>query len=515
MIRYGRLTLLTVFAAACSHSTPTQPRVPTELRFAAQPTTVTTGAPINVQVRATDSSGNTVTTFTGVVSIAIGTNPGAATLKGTTSVAAVAGVATFATLAIDSAASGYTLTASAAGLPDATSLAFDILNGPSTMTVIAGGGQPGLTGYATNIRPAVRLTDFQGNPVAGISVTFTARGGGSVSGGAVLTNSNGVAQSGAWVLGTPGTDTLVASAAGATFPGNPTQILATSYAQAYPITLQPYGPTMPVAAQTAFNNAVAKWASVIYRPLAAQNLSGVTANACASGTPALSGSTTGVVIYAAVETIDGAGKILAEAGPCLGRPSGLTAVGLMLFDSADIGGLISAGTLNSVIEHEMGHVLGFGTEWGSCLSLPSNPPGTINDTYFSCPKAQAQFDSIGGGTYSGGNIVPVENCGEAPYVSPNCGAGTVNGHWREVAFVNELMVGFLPSNPQLSTVTIASLEDIGYTVNYAGADNYTHTFTVSPLTTGPRVFLMNDIWQGPRYVASPDGVIHLVRPGSR
>ena len=516
MIRFGSATLLAALvASACSHNTPTQPRVPAALLFVAQPTTVNAGAPMNFQVRAADSSGATVTTFTGLITIAIGANPDTGTLLGVTTVSALAGVASF-SLVIDQMGAGYTLTATTPGLPVATSSSFNILDGPSSLTVIAG-DQPGLTGYATNFRPAVKLTDVHGKPVPGISVTFTAKGGGSLgAGGSASTDSNGVAQSGIWTLGPPGTDTVVVSTGGGSFPGNPTSIVAVSYAQAYPITLQPYGPTMPAAAQTAFNLAVAKWKTVIYRPLPSVSLSGVTANACASGTPALSGSTTGVVIYAAVETIDGAGKILAEAGPCLGRSGGgLTAVGLMLFDSADIGGLISAGTLNSVIEHEMGHVLGFGTEWGSCLSLPSNPPGTINDTYFSCPKAQAQFDSIGGGSYSGGNIVPVENCGEAPYVSPNCGTGTVNGHWREVAFVNELMVGFLPSNPQLSVVTIASLEDIGYTVNYAGADNYTHTFTVSPVTTGPRVLLMNDIWQGPRYVATPDGVIHLVRPGSR
>jgi len=515
MIRVGHLALLAALvASACSHGTPTQPRVPAALLFVTQPTTVNAGAPVNLQIRAADSSGATVTAFAGLITIAIGANPDTATLLGVTTAAAQAGVASF-SVVIDQMGSGYTLTATTPGLPVATSSSFNILDGPSSMTTIAG-DQPGLTGYPTNFRPAVQLTDVHGNPVPGIPVTFTTKGGGSLAGGgSVSTDANGVAQSGIWTLGPPGTDTVVASASGGNFPGNPTNIVAVSYAQAYPITLQPYGPTMPAAAQTAFNNAVTKWQTVIYRPLPAQNLSGVTAGACAAGTPALSGSTTGVVIYAAVETIDGAGKILAEAGPCVGRSDGLTAVGYMLFDSADIGGLISAGALNSVIEHEMGHVLGFGTEWGSCLSLPSNPPGTINDTYFSCPKAQAQFDTIGGGTYTGGNIVPVENCGEAPFVSPSCGTGTVNGHWRQVAFVNELMVGFLPSNPQLSSVTIASLEDIGYTVNYAGADNYTHTFTVSPVTAGPRVQLMNDIWQGPRYVATADGVIHLVRPGIR
>ena len=95
---------------------------------------------------------------------------------------------------------------------------------------------------------------------------------------------------------------------------------------------------------------------------------------------------------------------------------------------------------------------------------------------------------MGGTTYTGGgssppagNKVPVENCGTSPYVSPVCGGGTVNGHWREVVLGNELMTGYLNagSNP-LSIASIAAQGDIGYTVNYAAADTYTHIFTAPP-----------------------------------
>ena len=41
--------------------------------------------------------------------MAIGTNPGGGTLSGTTTVAAVAGVATFSNLSINKAGTGYTL----------------------------------------------------------------------------------------------------------------------------------------------------------------------------------------------------------------------------------------------------------------------------------------------------------------------------------------------------------------------------------------------------------------------
>ena len=60
--------------------------------------------------------------------------------------------------------------------------------------------------------------------------------------------------------------------------------------------------------------------------------------------------------------------------------------------------------------------------------------------------------------------VPVENTG---------GPGTMNSHWRESVFMNELMSGFIaaPGNP-LSRVTVASLQDLGYVVDLSAAEPY-------------------------------------------
>src|SRR4029077_5220987 len=58
----------------------------THLAFAVQPTSTTAGAIITPAVQATalDAQGNTVTGFTGTVTVAIGTNPGGGALSGTT-----------------------------------------------------------------------------------------------------------------------------------------------------------------------------------------------------------------------------------------------------------------------------------------------------------------------------------------------------------------------------------------------------------------------------------------------
>ncbi len=101
-----------------------------QLAFAQQPTNTAAGNSITpaITVQIQDASGNLVTTATDTVTIAIGTDPssGVALLNGTLSVAAVAGVATFSDLDIDTGGTGYTLAASATGLTGATSTSFDI-----------------------------------------------------------------------------------------------------------------------------------------------------------------------------------------------------------------------------------------------------------------------------------------------------------------------------------------------------------------------------------------------------
>ena len=137
----------------------------------------------------------------------------------------------------------------------------------------------------------------------------------------------------------------------------------------------------------------------------------------------------------------------------------LPATGVMSFDTADLARMEADGSLLHVITHEMGHVLGIGTVWKYHGYLQGE--GSINPTFVG-PKAMQEY-----GTLTGENIsksIPVANTG---------GTGTRDAHWREDVFGNELMTGFLDRgmNP-LSRMTIASLEDIGYEVNYNAADAF-------------------------------------------
>jgi hypothetical protein len=112
---------------AVSGSFNITPAAAAALFFTVQPTTTTAGATITpaVQVTARDAFGNTATGFTGMVTIAIGTNPSGGVLSGTATVNASAGIASFSTLSISLAGTGYTLTANAS-VTGATSTAFNI-----------------------------------------------------------------------------------------------------------------------------------------------------------------------------------------------------------------------------------------------------------------------------------------------------------------------------------------------------------------------------------------------------
>ena len=181
-------------------------------------------------------------------------------------------------------------------------------------------------------------------------------------------------------------------------------------------------------------------------------------------------------------TFDGSpGGVLGSAGPTEIVNDGsvwLASHGAMNFDTADLDNLQAAGSLEDVILHEMGHVLGIGTLW------------TINDLY-----------DNGTGEYDGANGVAqyqTEFNNDATFVPVELGGGggTANGHWDETRPVSAgdtvldpngltvidpnninfgksrtaaLMTGFLDSGADtfISNTTGGSLQDLGYDVSFA------------------------------------------------
>ncbi len=154
-------------AAVCSPTVLSSP--PTQLAFKTQPTTTVAGTAIgSFQVEVQDGSGNLVTGATNAITVAIGTNPGGATLTGTTTVNASGGAATFTGLKLDKTGVGYTLVASATGLTSATSAAFNITTGALNSLVFTTQPVNVVAGVTT---PTVVVTaeDALGNTVT----TFT------------------------------------------------------------------------------------------------------------------------------------------------------------------------------------------------------------------------------------------------------------------------------------------------------------------------------------------------------
>jgi hypothetical protein len=163
--------------------------------------------------------------------------------------------------------------------------------------------------------------------------------------------------------------------------------------------------------------------------------------------------------------IDGEGGVLGQAGPGFLRPKNagaaafLPATGEMQFDTADLDAMEADGTLDDVITHEMGHVIGIGTIWTNKKLLKGS--NTSNPTFIGT-NAMREYGKLR--SAPGPLPVPVENKG---------GEGTANSHWRDAIFDAELMTGFVNvgGNP-MSALTIASLQDLGYTVDMTAAEPY-------------------------------------------
>src|SRR5205814_1405142 len=96
------------------------------------------------------------------------TNPGNGTLIGTLTLTASTGVAVFADLSIDRAATGYQLSASSSGLASATSASFSITSGPASQLVV---NAPSTATAGVGFSVTVTAQDSFGNTATGYAGT--------------------------------------------------------------------------------------------------------------------------------------------------------------------------------------------------------------------------------------------------------------------------------------------------------------------------------------------------------
>src|SRR6266481_2169792 len=208
---------------------------PSQLAFTTQPANGTAGSPLaNVAVSVEDANGNVVPGST--ASVTISSTPGG--VGGTTTVAAVNGVATFSNLVFTKAGS-YTLTAASTGLTGATSNSLTIAAGAATMSAYT---TPPANGTAASplANVVVSVEDANGNVVPGstASITITSTPAG-VSGTTTVTAVNGVATFSNLVFTKSGSYTLTSAGTGLTSATSNSFTIAAGAATTLAFTVQP------------------------------------------------------------------------------------------------------------------------------------------------------------------------------------------------------------------------------------------------------------------------------------
>ncbi|HLL53508.1 MAG TPA: hypothetical protein VK447_08185 [Myxococcaceae bacterium] len=173
-----------------------KPGTARSLVFTTQPQSGSAGTALSATVTARDQRGNVATGFTGPVTLALGNNPGSATLGGTLTVNAVSGVANFANLTVNKVGVGYSMSATS-GTLNAASQAFEVT--PAVPAALAFATQPGST-VAGQAIPAstVQVLDVFGNVVStgnglNIAVSLVNANGAVLQGNTNIVSTQGVA----------------------------------------------------------------------------------------------------------------------------------------------------------------------------------------------------------------------------------------------------------------------------------------------------------------------------------
>lgn len=239
---------------------------------------------------------------------------------------------------------------------------------------------------------------------------------------------------------------------GATHTDVPVTVVAPG---AFAVTTRRLGPDNAVL-DAALRTAADAWGTAVLGDLPDLRLT-LPADACDGSLPTEELTVDDVVVFARVGAIDGAGGVLAQAGPCVIREDGSAAVGLVLVDSADVASLGADGLLADVLRHEMGHVLGIGTLW----SRPELGLVRQRDGQWVYVGSRGQRVAKWWGLAYGGDVL----LGEAD--------GPGSGHWAEGVFGNELMTPILSRGPNpLSLLTLEALGELGYRTAAAAAEPY-------------------------------------------
>jgi hypothetical protein len=205
-----------------------------------------------------------------------------------------------------------------------------------------------------------------------------------------------------------------------------------------------YRTTMEPAWRTAVERAAAKWSSIIVGDLPGVTYEGRFID--------------DFEISVSVQPLSA--NLLGFARTLQSRPGvgGLPFLGEMVMNSLYAN---QAGFYDTVV-HELAHALGFNPTLWTSMGLFG---GTLADPRFTGVNATREFNQIFSRTDAGVPLYEVGQPGDESY----------GAHWRDSVFGNEVMVSASDPNvtgQPISRITVASMQDIGYSVNIAAADRY-------------------------------------------
>jgi protocatechuate 3,4-dioxygenase beta subunit len=350
---------------------------------------------------------------------------------------------------------------------------------PSKLVKSAGDAQNGSAGAPVAVPPAVKVTDSDGNPVAGVAVTFAvASGGGSVNPTTpIATDANGIAAVTSWTLGgVAGANTLTATATGAGITGNPATFTATGRVGAAsklglavaPSASAGNGVPLPVQPQIQIQDAAGN-------PIAGANVA-ISVN-ISSGAGTLSGGPTVVQTNASgLATFTGL-TITGSIGPytLLFNASGLTSVSALV----TVGAGNPSGSLSSFSISPNSFVAG--TPTGSTLTVTARDASGNPIT-----GAAAAVVVTGSNTVTPTPLTPTVANGQttATITSNEAGSKTVTVTINGVVVTNPASAT-LTVLPGLPSITISTVSAAPTTLLAGNGTSATVTVTVKDLLGNP------------------------------
>jgi hypothetical protein len=375
------------------------------LRFLSQPNSLGAGETFTVSVELVAKGDKRVTAATDMVTLAVG---GGATLGGTTSVAAVAGVATFTNLTITRAGSNLQLTATARGFSNTSgTLAVSpgaVSAAQSTVTL-----NPATLNLNVSTNATFTFKDAYGNPLGGLAVSLS-----STLTGVTFTPSSGTSNpDGTFATSiratTGGSAVLSANVGGVSINiGSPMTVFAGAVSLRF--VTQPAG----VVAGQAFSVSVELLDGASQRVTTATNqislsangglvLSGATSVAAVAGLVTFTGISATVATAGVLLTASGSGLsvqstafTIAAGSPSLGQST-------LAFPGTLTVGLASTGTFT--IKDSFGNPIAAGT-----IALTSSLAGTTFNPASGTTNASGVFtSSINAGLAGAGTITATVN----------------------------------------------------------------------------------------------------------